>query len=238
MKFDTEHINQYLNGQLSESEVKALEEKMETDEDFAYEVELHQMAIQVVQYPNFMREIKNVRHEIALEDESPALNQSIENGDTSKTYPQKERETPIIEMKPKRPLIIRRLLAVAASLLLIILSYYTVSLLQQPSSPMASTTDLIIKFESGTKGEEGAEKTPLQQGIEFFEDKKYQNAIPLFDQVIRENPNKRTDAQFLKAEALHYLGRKDDARTVLQSIRKADDEKHYEEAQLILDNWK
>jgi len=124
-----------------------------------------------------MREMKNVRDEIALEDESPTLNQPIENGDTSKTYPQKEGETPIIEMKPKRPPIMRRLLAIAASLLLIFLAYHLIPTFQKPSSPIAATTDLIIKFESGTKGGEGIEKTPLQQGIELFENEKIQTNL-------------------------------------------------------------
>jgi len=187
---------------------------------------LQETAIQVIQYPNFMAEIKNVRREIAVE-ESPTLNQQREDNDVSKTHSQKERETPVVEMKSKHSLI-RRLLATAASLLLIFLAYYLISTFQQSSSPMASTTNLIIKFESGRKGE-GIKESPLQQGIELFKDEDYQDAIPLFDQVIRETPIKRADAQFLKAHALHNLDRKDEARAVLQSIKKADNEKHYKE---------
>lgn len=235
MEYNTENIDKYLNGELSESEVKAFEEKMKVDKDFAYEVELQDAAIQVIQYPNFMKEMKNVRDEIALEDESPTFNQSIENSKAPTTDTQKEKETPVVKMKPKRSPIIRRLLTIAASLLLIISTYFIIP--KSSHSPMAATTDLIIKFESGTKGDD-ITTTPLQQGIELFKNEDYQGAIPFFDQVIRENPNKRTDAQFLKAEALHYLDKKDEARAVLQSIKKSDNEKHYEEAQLILEKYK
>jgi len=218
MKYDAEHIDQYLNGELSKAEVKAFEEKISTDKDFAYEVELQEAAIQAIQYPNFMRGIKNVRNEIATE---PTI------GDKAKTS--------VVEMKPKRSRTIRRLLTIAATLLLIILAYFILP--KSPHNPMAATTDLIIKFESGDKGGD-TRKTPLQEGIKLFETGDYQAAIPLFDQVIRENPNKRTDAQFLKADALHHLGRKDDARAVLQSIKKVDNEKHYKEAQMILKKYK
>jgi len=216
MKYDTEHIDQYLNGELSESEVIAFEEKTRTDKDFAYEVELQDAAIQVIQYPNFMKEMKNVRDEIAAESATGV-----------------KEETPVVEMKPKRSYI-RPLLAIAASLLLLILAYFIIP--KPPNSPMAATTDLIIKFESSTKGDNTA-KTPLQEGIEHFEKEDYQAAIPLFDQVIRETPNRRAEAQFLKADALHRLDKKEEARTVLENIKKTDNEQYYEQAQLILEKY-
>jgi len=209
MKYDTTHIDQYLNGELSESEVKIFEEKMRADKDFAYEVKLQDAAIQVIQYPNFMNEMKNVRDEIAAEE-----------------------ETPVVQKKHKRFSIIRRLLPIAAMLLLIPSFYF----LWPSSNPIAATTTQIINFESGTKGD--AAKTPLQQGINLFNDKNYQAAIPFFDQVIRETPNKRADAQFLKADALHRLDRKEEAKAVLQSIEQSDDEQFYNKAQSILEKYK
>lgn len=207
MKYNTEHIDQYLNGELSEPEVKAFEQKMRVDKDFAYEVQLQDAAIQVIQYPNFMKDMREVRNEIAEE---------------------KQVETPIIPMW-------RKLLPIAASLLLLALAYFVFQQIEQPINPIAATTDQIIKFESGTKGD--SDKTPLQQGVELFEDGEYQSAIPFFDQVIRENPNRRADAQFLKADALHRLDRKEEARGVLQGIKKTDNEQYYEQAQLILEEY-
>lgn len=221
MEYNTEHIDQYLNGELSEPEVKAFEQKMRADKDFAYEVQLQDAAIQVIQYPNFMKDMRDLRNEIAEEE--------------SKT--DHKEETPVVTMKPKRSRI-RQLLSVAASLLLIALAYFIFQKFQPPATPMAMTSTKIINIlGGGTKGE-NTTKTPLQQGIEHFENKEYQTAIPLFDQVIRENPNRRAEAQFLKADALHRLKRKEEARAVLQSIKQSDKEQLYNKAQSILENYK
>ncbi len=234
MQYNTENIDRYLSGELSEQEVKVFEEKMEGDEDFAYEVELHQTAVQVVQYPNFMRELKQVRREIAEEDKVSNL-QPKEND--MERISKGEEETPVIDIKTKRFFNIRRLMTIAASLLLIAISYFTIPILKQQTSPMAMTSvDIVNILGGGTKGE--STKTPLQQGIEYFKNKEYQTAIPLFDQVIRENPNRRAEAQFLKADALHRLKRKEEARAVLQSIKQSDKEQLYNKAQSILENYK
>lgn len=222
MEYNTENIDQYLSGELSEPEVRAFEEKMKSDENFAYEVELHQTAIRVVQYPNFMREIKNVRKEIAAED---------------KPSTKGKKETPVVE-QPKRPRTIRRLLAIAASLLLIAFAWFLIQNFQESDSPLAMTSTEIIDINGGgTKGE-GDIETPLQQGIEYFNKKEYKNAITSFDQTIRENPNRRAEAQFLKADALYRMDKKPEAKAVLQSIRQSDSQQLYNKAQSILEKYK
>lgn len=233
MKYHTTHIDKYLNGELSQSEVKAFEEEMKVDKDFAYEVELQDAAIQVIQYPNFMREIKNVRNEIAVEDENPTLNQQIKDKEAPTTDSQKERETPVIKTKSKRSLIIRRLLTIAASLLLIAVAYFLL-----PQNPMADTTQVLAdKAISQTKGNDTPTTMTLyQQSVKLFESGEYESAIKLFDQVIQEDADKRAAAKFFKADALHRLGRKDEVRAVLESIEK--DAPLYDKAQTVLKKYK
>jgi len=63
MKYDTQHIDKYLDEELSETEVNAFETEMKSDKEFAHEVKLQQTARETVQYANFMDKIDRVRSE-------------------------------------------------------------------------------------------------------------------------------------------------------------------------------
>lgn len=211
----TEIIQQYLEGEMTPQEVSNFEEQVKTDSDLAYELKLHQVAIAGVAHGEAIRF-----------QEFKARMSAIEND--------AKNETPLASLKPKPTNTVRRLLAIAAMLLLVFAAYLLWP--KTAATPMASvSTELIAFNESGTKSTApNTPKTTLQEGIQLFKDKNYEAAIPLFDQTIQKNSNKRATAQFLKADALYRLGRKKEARTVLQSIRAADDERLYNAAQSIL----
>jgi len=63
MKYDTQYIDKYLDGELSEPEVNAFEEEIKIDKEFAYEVKLQQTARETVEYSNFMDKIDRIRNE-------------------------------------------------------------------------------------------------------------------------------------------------------------------------------
>jgi len=217
----TDRIEQFLDGEMTAEQEAAFKAQVKTDRDLAREVEAHLLATEGIQYFQETKEIKAEKSKVSTSSATEKLSRAaIENQKIIK--------------KPKRSDNIRRLLAIAASFLLLILAYFMIP--KSPHSPMAETTTQIIKFESGTRGE-NTTKTPLQQGIEYFGKEEYENAIPLFDQTIRENPNRRAEAQFLKADALHRMDKKPEAKAVLQSITKTDNEQYYNKAQSILEKY-
>lgn len=103
MKYDTNQIEQYLTRKLPEAEAKAFEQRMKEDKDFAYEVWLHETAIETVQYAAFMKRVEKVREDI-----------------------DKEKEIPVIPLGAGRRKNIRKLIAIAASLLIIPLLYFLI----------------------------------------------------------------------------------------------------------------
>jgi len=79
----------------------------------------------------------------------------------------------------------------------------------------------------------------LDEAILSFKDKKYEVAITSFDKIIKENPDQRATALFLKADALHRLGKKDEARKTLERIcPETNDNTLCENTQNILKNYK
>lgn len=206
MKYDTEYIDKYLNGELSKSEVKAFEEKMKADKDFAYEVELQDAAIQAIQYPKFVDKMNNIYERIK------------EPEDVSKKIEEVKEPTPVVEMKPKPLRILRWALVAAASIMLIVSI-----IIFLPKNPMAVTTQELAEKAIG-KNRGNETPTPMtlyQQSVKLFDNQEYESAIKLFDQVIKEDTDKRAAAKFFKADALHRLGRKKEVIQILGSIDKS-----------------
>jgi len=211
----SEKIQQYMSGEMNEQEATTFEQQVKNDPDLAYEVKLHRLAV------------------LAMRDKDKARLQefrnNIKNSDTD------EEDTPVVPIRSERPKIIRRLLAVAAMLLLAFFAYFLLP--KQTANPMAVTTQMLVERGMSEARSNGitVPLTSYQQGIELFSDKKYEDAIKLFDQAIQEDEDKRDSGKFLKADALHRLGRKDEARVVLESIDK--NALLYDEVQPILKKY-
>lgn len=192
MKYDTQHIDKYLNGELSQTQAKAFEEQMQSDTDFAYEVKLQQTAIEAVQYSNFMTKIKNVREEIAIK-EAPI---SIEV--------QKEvANTPRVVSKPKRPGIIRRLapaIAFAAAALIALLIW-------QPWQ-QSLYTPYVLKTTQMSSG-----KQALKEAQDTYNSGDYATALPLLEKF-----SNNISVQIAKANAEYNLKQYDAAAATLQPI--------------------
>jgi len=77
MRYDIQHIDKYLDDELSEPEVNAFEEEMQTNEDFAHEVKLQQTARETVEYANFMDKIETIRSEKSSSEQSVKPSGSI-----------------------------------------------------------------------------------------------------------------------------------------------------------------
>ncbi len=70
MKFDIQYIDKYLDGELSEQEVKTFEAEMQSNKDFAHEVKLQQTARETVEYANFMDKVETIRNEKSPSEQS------------------------------------------------------------------------------------------------------------------------------------------------------------------------
>lgn len=57
MKFTDEHIEQYLSGNMSHTGALAFKRKMQQDDDFALEVQLHQLLVRGIRYAGFCRNV-------------------------------------------------------------------------------------------------------------------------------------------------------------------------------------
>lgn len=211
----SEKIEQYMSGEMNEQEAATFEQQVKDDPDLAYEVRIHQLAVLGMRRKDKAR----------LQE----FRDNIKNSSTD------AEDTPIVPIKSQRPKIIRRLLAIAAMLFLTFLAYFLLP--KQIVSPMAATTKILI--ERGMSGDRNngttVPLTPYQQGIELFTDKKYEGAIKLFDQVIKEDADKRAAAKFLKADALYRLGKENEVRAILESIDE--DSPLYDKARNVLKEY-
>ncbi len=240
MKYDTDQIEKYIAGKLSGAEVKAFEQRLKEDKDFAYEVRLHQTAIETVQYASFMKRVEKVREDIA------------------------EEETPVIPIQSNRRKNMRWILAIAASLLIIPLLYFLIigkggdtnqlmADIEKELSPFKTTMgesnpdetleiiakklyipvkpidSLLIAFPTNTKPNAileqlAQEKRNLdivaayKQGVYHFERKKYEKAHYYFDLLIANGKRKRPEATFYKAYSYFKENKIEEAKQQFQKI--------------------
>jgi len=204
MKYDTQHIDKYLNGELSQPEVKAFEEEMQNDKDFAYEVKLQQVAVETVQYANFMNKIEGLRKEIEAEEDT--------NDKKS-----------VVPIRTGRRMMLRRIAAVAAVILLIPLVYYF-SFRDSPSKIVAQNFDKVLSNINSSDTTMGTNNPSIsnvdsiyQLGITYLEAEKYTQAHQQFDLLIADG-KKRPEAAFNKAYAYWKKGEKDKAKQQLEKI--------------------
>jgi len=150
-------------------------------------------------------------------------------------------ETPVVQLKPKRLGAIRWTMRIAAVLVPLLFLYFLFPFAQKQNNPLGATSTKLIEFHiDGSRG-----KAPMPQAVLLdeailsFKDKKYEVAITSFDKIIKENPDQRATALFLKADALHRLGKKDEARKTLERIcPETNDNTLCENTQNILKNYK
>jgi len=216
MKY-TEIIDKYLDGEMTPEEATAFEQQVKNDPDLAYAVKLHQLAIEGVQHSEDadFQEFKN-RIESDVKD-----------------------ETPVVPLKPKRSNTVRWAMRIAAVLIPLLLLYFLFPFTQKENNPLAATgTQLIELYVGGSKGVPVPQPSPLGEAIQLFQQKNYPAAIASFDQIIKENPEDRPTALFLKADALYRLDKKTEARKTLERIcPEGNDETLCETTQDILEKY-
>lgn len=197
----TEIIDKYLEGEMPPQEATAFEQQVETDPDLAYELKLHQLAIASVQHKEEARFQEFKTRMKVIESEA-------------------KDETPIVQLKPKRSGAVRWAMRIAAVLIPLLLLYFLFPFAQKQNNPLAVTSTKLIEAHVG--GSRGEAPTPqvvlLDEAIQSFKQENYQVAITSFDQIIKENPDERATALYLKADALHRIGKKDEARKTLERI--------------------
>jgi len=202
MKYTTQDIDKYLNGELPEPEVKAFEEQIQNDKDFAYEVKLHQTAIETVQYANFMNKVEGVREEIEVKEEK------------------RKEETPIVPIRTGRRVWFRRIVAVAAVAAVLFLIFPP----KKSSSQMVEQTfaEVLPRINSnttmGTYNPSISDVDSIYQvGVTYLEAEKYAQAHQQFDILIADG-KKRPQATFNKAYIYWKKGEKDKAKQQLEKI--------------------
>ncbi len=229
MKY-TEIIDKYLDGEMAPEEAAAFEQQVKNDPDLANEVKLHQLAIAGVQHSEdarlqeFKSRIAEVENEIAAEEkETPKPQMEVIRN-------KEEKDNRQIRLWAMR---------IAAVLIPLLLLYFLFPFTQKENNPLADTgTKLIELYVGGSKGVPVPQPTPLGEAIQLFQQENYQAAITSFDQIIKENPEDRPTALFLKADALHRLDKKTEARKTLERIcPEGNDETLCETTQNILKKY-
>jgi len=235
MKY-TEIIDKYLDGEMTPEEATAFEQQVKTDPDLAYEIKLHQLAIEGVQhsedtdFQEFKSRMEAIENEIAEEEkkETPKPQMEVIRDEGEKDN----------EGNANRR-IRRWAMRIAAVLIPLLLLYFLFPFTQKENNPLAATgTKLIELHVGGSKGVPVPQPSPLGEAIQLFQQKNYQAAIASFDQIIKENPEDRPTALFLKADALYRLDKKTEARKTLQRIcPEGNDETLCETTQGILEKY-
>ena len=199
MKYDTQHIDKYLDGELSEPEVNTFEAEMQKDGDFAYEVKLQQTARETVEYANFMDKIEKVRSE-KPPSEQP---EKSSNG------------------------IIRRLLpivglAAAALIALLIWPFWHSSPVdkEQQWTALAEDNYQTYALDITRKGEG---EQSLTQAEKAYNSGDYETALPIFEKY----PD-NVEVQLAKGNAEYNLGKLDAATATFERIISADKYPYHE----------
>jgi len=217
MKYDTEQIEQYLNGKLTAADAKAFESRMNEDKDFAYEVELHQTAIETVQYAVLRERTANIRREMA---------------------------PPVVPIR--RRVMSWRGLAVVAPLLLIFLIRFLMPS-SQPASPTVDETFIAVLSQINDSDTTLGIDTPTinntdsiyQLGITYVNQEKYTEAHREFD-LLTEKGEKRLEATFNKAYAYWKVEENEAAKQQLRKILNDENatKRLKEKSQYIINNIK
>lgn len=230
MKYDTQHIDQYLKGELSEPEIKAFEQQMQSDKDFAYEVKLQETAIETVQYANFMTKVEGVRQEIAGDTTRPKENASQPSG-----------------VRWLRPLLG---LAVAAMIALLIWQPWQGSLVDRYYTPIALDITQMSDGEQELQQAQEAynsgdytealpifEKYPnntkvqLAKGNAEYNLKKIDAAVATFQKIASGNSEDKYAANWYLALTYLKQGQPEKAKIALGEIKSG---KYYDDAQKLL----
>lgn len=207
-----------MDGEMTSKEVATFEAQVKTDPDLAYEVRLHELAVEGVQYS-----------EEARFQEFKSRMKTIES--------EAKDSTPVVQLKPKRSGAVRWAMRIAAVLMPLLLLYFLFPFTQKQNNPLADTSTQLIELHIGnSRGETPPtpEATLLDEAIQLFKQEDYQAAIPVLDRVISET-KQAPQALFLKADALYRLGKKSEARSTLNEVLNQNDEALKEKARAILD---
>jgi len=196
MKYDTEQIERYLNGDLSVADAKAFELRMTEDRDFAYEVKLHQTAIEAVRYAVLRKRTANIRREMEAE---PA--------------------------PPRKRLVLWGALAAAATLLLVFLMRFLVPGVEPaPSVTVEYAFAEVLAQINSTNTSMGSDNPAIanadsiyQLGINYVEQGEYAQAHREFDILIADD-KKRLEATFNKAHAYWKARKNEEAKQELEKI--------------------
>jgi len=255
MKYDTQYLDKYLDGELSESEVQTFEAEMKADEDFAYEVKLHQTARETTEYASFMDKIKKVRAESgasALEvistDEQQEGNESV--AETTTNVNKKTKSFATIRR-------LRRALVAAASVALLIVGIPLISgdLADKHYQPyVLNTTNRSMENQELIQAEKAYnardyetalrtfEKYPdevrddvriqLAKGNTAYKLGKWDIAEATFQQIASENSVYQSTGNWYLALTFLKQKRPEKAKAALRQIETGDDE--YDKAQKLL----
>lgn len=181
-------IHDYLKGNLSAKKVTILEKRMQQDEDFVQKVEKEQQLLEGLKAAGK----EQLRGKLAKVQEGLA-----EKGFFEEATDQTRNTAPAAKVVS---IFSRRNLAIAASLLILVLAYFnfprttTADIDQTFAShfPYKDKISELIKDEISEVGYAASEKALQEQllaALTAYNQKQYQKAIPLFNQVLAEQPN-------------------------------------------------
>jgi len=174
-----EHIEAYFTNALDETEKKAFEQRCETDDVFAQEVALYTLTRQA------LRE--------KLLEQKQAQWKSLKTTDSLKP-----------EAAPVRKMNFRKWVPYAAAACILFAVVFT--FLNSQSSPQQLADKYITENYMHLSGTMAGGKETLEQGIAYYNDKKYDSALVLFKSIDTGSPA-RISAK--KYEGIVYLVTKD-----------------------------
>ncbi len=196
-EFDHDMINRYLDGELNADEIKAFESQMQSDASLKNEVELYRDINETLKMKLYPGE-----NEMALRNTLDAMRSP---------YFSKE----IVSDQPKGKIIPfrrARWIAAAAAVFIGIVTLTIWSPWKKDLYQQYASIQMPAVVERGTPAD-----SLLKQATENFNDKKFAAAVPLFEKILKNDPQ-NTFADYYYAIALLESGQTEKSRNELTQL--------------------
>ena len=204
-----EKLEQYFGNELNELEKLQLEKEMAQNPDLRQEFQKHQLAIDAI---DLLIE-KNIRTK--FQEWQPASRVKEVNS----APPARSVSTKKIYFRP---------IAIAASFLILVALAFTIWInLPQKRETLAQHFYQTPELSKRTSFQGTASE--LEEGFQLFENKNYQEAIPIFLKL-EESSGRYAEAQYLLAHAYFQLKKFDQAIVAFKKVAASEDQRYKEKA--------
>ena len=235
--FSTEQIEQYLKGEMNESDQTAFEALMEKDADFRQEVEDHRLildGLKGIQMEHFKSEVDQWEMEIS-ENEKANIDSPNSDKIADASASKQNKPTPLKNLNQQKTTphpINWKIFAAAAAILFLIFAIPYFWAVQNYSSAALALTEYVQPVLPGPRSG-GTFDNLLSEGVDAMKVRDYSKAIDRF-KSIPSNALEYIEAQFYLGHSQFSQNQPEEAILSFQNVADSKDSRFAAEAEWVL----